>query len=168
MECFPSITMLADEGAKMKRSTWISLIDVLAFVSFLFLIATGFLMKYVLPAGSGRLEALGTGHRAMSRPISLVWGVTRHEWGEIHFWLSVIFLAVIAVHLFIHWKWIVVSFKGRDRKESRLQAAIGIGALLGLLILAVAVAFGPREQVSRHGLQQQREGLQPTTKSTVP
>ncbi|MDA0990190.1 MAG: DUF4405 domain-containing protein [Verrucomicrobia bacterium] len=152
----------------MKRSTWISLIDVLAFISFLFLIATGLLIKYVLPAGSGGIEAHGTGWRAAAQPVSLVWGLTRHEWGTIHFWISVTFLVAIAIHLFIHWRWIVVRFKGKDRQESRMQAAIGIGALLGLLALAIALVLGPKKQVPRSELEQQRDGLQPTPKSTVP
>jgi len=152
----------------MKRSTWISLIDVLAFVSFLFLIATGLLIKYVLPPGSGGIEAHGTGWRAATHPVSLVWGLTRHEWGTVHFWISVAFLVVIAIHLFIHWRWILISFKGKDRQESRMQAAIGIGALLGLLALAIILVLGPKEEMSRQELQQQREGSPPTTKSTVP
>ena len=152
----------------MKRSTWISLIDVLAFISFLFLIATGLLIKFVLPPGSGGIEAHGTGWKAATRPGSLVWGVTRHEWGTIHFWISVVFLVVIAIHLFIHWRWIVVSFKGKECQESRMKAAIGIGALLGLLALAIALVMGPKKQVPRYELEQQRERLQPTTKSTVP
>ena len=83
----------------MKRSTWISLVDILAFVSFVFLIATGFLLRYLLPAGSGGLESMAHGWRAATQPVSLVWGMTRHEWGAIHFWLSVAFLVVMVLHL---------------------------------------------------------------------
>lgn len=48
------------------------LIDAVAFVSFLFLIATGLLIRYVLPAGSGQIERYGAGWRAAARPVSLL------------------------------------------------------------------------------------------------
>ncbi|MCZ6719320.1 MAG: hypothetical protein O6944_09250 [Gammaproteobacteria bacterium] len=38
----------------MNRSTIIEIIDVLAFVGFLFLASTGILLHYILPPGSGR------------------------------------------------------------------------------------------------------------------
>lgn len=140
----------------MKRATWITIVDVLSFVSFLFLVATGALLRYVLPPGSGGVAGGGPGWRAASRPVDLVWGLTRHEWGGIHFWISVIFLVAIALHLLIHWKWIVVSFRGRDPGGTRLQAGLGVGALLGLLVLAVALVLGPKETVPRGEL---RDGL---------
>lgn len=142
----------------MKRSTWISTVDVLAFASFLLLIATGLLIRYVLPPGSGDLEAHGGGGRAAGRPVALVWGLTRHEWGSLHFWLAVLFLVVIALHLFIHWKWILVSFRGRDRRPVGLAGALGIGALQGLVVLAVAMVLGPKEMLPRYELQEQRQG----------
>jgi len=136
----------------MKRSTWITLVDVLAFIAFVFLITTGFLLKYVLPPGSGSAMGPGTGWRAASRPVSLVWGMTRHEWGDVHFWLAVFFLSVIALHLLIHWKWIVVSFKGRDRVQSSLQAALGVAALLGIVVLAAAPLLASKVTVERRQL----------------
>ena len=78
----------------MKRATWISIVDVLAFCSFALLITTGVLIRYVLPPGSGRIEAAGQGWGAQEKVVSVVWGLTRHEWGPIHFWLSVTFMAV--------------------------------------------------------------------------
>jgi hypothetical protein len=141
---------------RIRRAVWISTVDVLAFISFIFLIATGFLLKYVLPHGSGSLGSGGQGWRAASRPVALVWGMTRDEWGTVHFWLAVAFLAVIALHLFIHWRWIVVSFKGRGREQSLLQAALGIAALIGILLLAASPLVSPKKAVPRGELQELR------------
>lgn len=140
----------------MKRSTWISLIDILAFISFLLLIATGILLKYVLPPGSGGLETHGMGWKAASHSISLVWGLTRHEWGTIHFYTSLCFLIVIAIHLFIHWRWIAVSFKGKSPHESRLQTGIGIVSILGLILLMFALVLGPKTESNRIAIEQDR------------
>ncbi len=60
------------------KATLNFIIDVIAFTGFLFLTTTGVLMRYLLPPGSGRFASL--------------WGLNRHEWGTIHFWISVAFL----------------------------------------------------------------------------
>jgi len=152
----------------MRRSVVISLVDALAFVSFVFLIGTGFLLKYVLPPGSGNVIAEGAGRRALTRPVAVVWGWTRHEWGNVHFWLSVSFLLVMVAHLIIHWRWIVVSLKGRRPRESQLQFALGLAAVLGVILLALAPLFSPRRVYPRRDLIEQRQeeasekqGLQP-------
>ncbi len=50
------------------------------------------LVHYTLPAG--------TGH-------SLSWlGMTRHQWGDIHFWAAVVMLGQVLLHLLLHWKWL--------------------------------------------------------------
>ncbi len=152
----------------MKRSIWMFLIDAVALVSFLFLIATGLLIRYVLLAGSGRVEGYGTGWRAAARPVSLVWGLSRHEWGDIHFWISVVFLVVIAAHLFIHWRGIVVSIRGKGCRESRLQAAIGIGALVGLLALVIALVASPVRRISRQELQHESLEREAEGRSILP
>lgn len=152
----------------MKRSSWMLLIDAVAFVSFLFLIATGLLIRYVLPAGSGQIEGYGAGWRAAARPVSLVWGLSRHEWGTIHFVVSVVFLVVIAAHLFIHWRGIAAGIRGKGCRESRLQAAIGVGALVGLLALAIALVASPARQISRQELQQKRVEQEAGGRSTFP
>jgi hypothetical protein len=145
----------------MKRSTWVSLVDAVAFVAFVFLVGTGVLLKFVLPPGSGRVLGHGGGGRGGGRPVALVWDMTRHEWGEIHFWLSVLFLVVVALHLLIHWRWILVSFKGRHPQESRLLAGLGLVAVVGILAVAVAPLLSPKKTVSRRELQQERAGEQP-------
>nr|MDA3873905.1 hypothetical protein [Kiritimatiellia bacterium] len=58
------------------------------------------------------------------------------EWGTVHFWISVVFLAAITLHLALHWKWIAVGLRGRGR-----WVAIGLGAAA---LLASAILLGPR------------------------
>jgi hypothetical protein len=150
----------------MKRSTFISWVDALAFVAFALLISTGFLMKYALPPGSGGLESAGGGWRAQQRPVYLVWGLTRHEWGDIHFWLSVGFLVLMAAHLFLHWRWIVVSFKGEHRGQTLLQGGLGVAAILALMVFAAAPFFSDKIRVTRGSLADQRAAPAPAGEST--
>lgn len=114
---------------KMKRSTLGNIIDVMAFVGFIFLTTTGILMHYILPAGSKRFKA--------------IWGMDRHDWGNIHFWISVCFLCVLAVHLILHWRWLVNILTGRKREGSRYRFGLGIIGLLGIVAFAVSPLVSP-------------------------
>ena len=81
----------------MKRTTLNLIIDAIGFVGFVFLTATGVLVRYVLPPGSGHHTTL--------------WGLDRHDWGGLHFWIAVGFFVVLALHLLFHWRWIVCMTK---------------------------------------------------------
>lgn len=108
----------------MNRAKLIMLIDVLAFLGFVALTATGVLMRYVLPPGSGRFVS--------------VWGLGRHQWGTLHFWIAAGFLGVLAIHLILHWRWIAGTLRGRARAGSGGRFALGIVGLSAVLALAAA------------------------------
>jgi hypothetical protein len=99
-------------------------IDAIAFIGFVLLTSTGILMRYVLPPGSGRWK--------------VIWGSDRHAWGSIHFWISIIFLSVLTIHLILHWRWIINFIKGRPREGSGLRAGLGIVGLAGIIALSIA------------------------------
>lgn len=126
----------------MNRKSLNAIVDALGFVSFLFLTATGLLMHYILPAGSGRFVAL--------------WGMDRHEWGAIHFWISIAFLSILALHLLLHWRWIVAVVKGLPTEESGYRVSIGVIALLALLVLAASPFFFPVERKPSDSPHRQR------------
>ena len=115
----------------MKSSTLKFLIDSIAFVAFVLLASTGLLMRYVLPPGSGRFRAL--------------WGMDRHEWGQVHFWIAVAMLAAIALHLVLNWKWVVCMVRGQRPEGSGLRVALAFAGLAGLVVLAAAPFFGEVE-----------------------
>jgi hypothetical protein len=116
----------------MKRSNVNFAVDCLGFAGFVLLSATGVLMRYVLPPGSGRSTT--------------VWTLDRHEWGSIHFWIAIVFLAVLACHLFLHWRWIATLLRGRPREGSGARVALGTVGLVALLALVLAPFLSPVEQ----------------------
>lgn len=103
----------------MSKSTTNFLVDAVALVAIVLLGATGILMRYVLPPGSGHFSRL--------------WGMDRHQWGEIHFWLAVVLLSTLVLHIVLHWNWVVCMVKGHPGGGSAMR--IGL-AILGVLILA--------------------------------
>lgn len=143
----------------MNRTKLNVLIDTLALAGAVFLVATGFILEYLLPPGSGRLgtEGHGVGPGGMHRPILLLWGLTRHEWGDIHFWIALSLLAVLSVHLALHWRWIVTMVKGQPRQGSGIRVALALIALVSLLTLALAPLVSPTIRMSRGAVLEQRQ-----------
>jgi hypothetical protein len=85
------------------------------------LAATGLLMRFVLPKGSGESLTL--------------WGLGRHGWGGLHFWIAAAMLATIALHLILNWRWVVAVVRGRPRER-------GIGPRVGTALAALVVLLG--------------------------
>jgi uncharacterized protein DUF4405 len=115
----------------MRKPTLNFWIDSVAFVAFVLLAATGILVRYVLPAGSGHFATL--------------WGLDRHDWGEVHFWLAVAMLAALVLHVFFHWRWVMAMVRGRPRKGSGTRLALALVGVLGLVALVVAPFLAPVE-----------------------
>lgn len=116
----------------MNRAKLNLIIDIVAFTGFAVLTTTGVLMRYILPPGSGHY--------------STIWGLDRHEWGGIHFWIAAIFFLILALHLILHWRWIVCVITGQPRQGSGLRAGLGIIGFITLVALAVAPLLTPVEQ----------------------
>jgi hypothetical protein len=138
----------------MKRPTLNFLIDVTAFVAFVFLLSTGLLLRYTLPPGSGRIEGGGTGAGADNRLISLLGGQSRHDWGDFHYWIALVLVAVLALHLVLHWKWIVCMIRGTKTSASGMRFGVGLASLAALVALAAAPFLVPVEHVARHELRE--------------
>jgi hypothetical protein len=116
----------------MRRANLNFVIDAVAIVAFGLLISTGFLVHYVLPAGSGHF--------------SILWGMDRHEWGQLHFWIAIVLMASMVLHLFLHWGWIVTMVKGRSEDGSGMRVALSVLAAIAFVGLAVTPFFGKVEQ----------------------
>jgi hypothetical protein len=89
-------------------------------------------MRYLLPPGSGHF--------------STIWGLDRHEWGTIHFWISALFFLILAFHLVLHWRWLVSVVTGRPREGSGLRVGLGIVGLVAVVALAMAPLLTPVEK----------------------
>jgi hypothetical protein len=94
----------------MKRVTLNFIVDSVSFLTLLGLTVTGFIIKSVLPPGSGGHGRELHGGRGIGE-IKSLWSMTRHEWGDIHFYLAALFIVLMIVHLVLHWTWIKNCFK---------------------------------------------------------
>ncbi len=110
----------------MNKASIIKLTDLISFIGLLALISTGALLKFSLPPGSGWAS---------------VWGLTRHEWGDIHFYISILFLVLMSVHLFFHLKFIKNAIIGKTQREQNYRLIIGIVSFVVLAIFIMAMLF---------------------------
>lgn len=125
----------------MKRTDANFIIDCLAFVGFTFLASSGVLLTYLLPPGSGSKLS--------------IWGMSRHDWGDVHFYIAIAVLAVLALHLLLHWSWIAAVVKGRATYGTKYRVGLGLLAVLTLLALASAPLLSPIEQTAGAGAGQE-------------
>ena len=104
----------------MSRTTLNFWVNFLSFLVLLGLVVTGGLIHYVLPAGTGRAYAL--------------FGLGRHDYGQIHFYFAVGALAILTVHVWLHWRW-VCSVVGKAFQNA--QPARTTRTLWGILLVAL-------------------------------
>ncbi|MCA9254120.1 MAG: DUF4405 domain-containing protein [Phycisphaerales bacterium] len=78
----------------MRRTTLNFVVDFIAFLVMLGMIGTGLVVRYALPPGTGGRLA--------------IWDMGRHDWGDLHYYLAIALLALLLLHLVLHWAWTCV------------------------------------------------------------
>lgn len=89
----------------MRRTTLNFLVDFAAFLAMLGMIGTGLIVRFALPPGTGGRWT--------------IWDMGRHDWGALHYYLAIALLALLLVHLALHWSWTCVI-------ADKLLASIGL------------------------------------------
>lgn len=101
------------------RTLFPRILNALLWLVFCAMAGTGLLLAFRLPPGSRGGHGLSA------------WGMSRHEWGDWHTWLSYAFLALVLVHLALHWRWF---WQVASRKKT-WPLMLGFGA--GILLIAI-------------------------------
>jgi len=116
----------------MKKTDWQYLVNTLLFVCIVGIIIIGILMGLFLPKGPSAPESS-----------KYFLNLHRHQWGNIHFYLSIAFTALLIIHLTLDWKWI----KARANKifNTGWKTALIATAGVSILLLFVIWLFYPKE-----------------------
>jgi hypothetical protein len=94
---------------------------------------SGLILKFFLPAGRGMGWRRG-GYGSGMEGLVLGFGLARSQWREVHFWLAVLMLALLIVHVWRHRSWIRASLlkavgergEAGDERGERRQAGKGM------------------------------------------
>jgi hypothetical protein len=134
----------------MNRNWLNLLVDVATALAALGLVFTGLLIYFVMPPGSGhgRLTLLGA---------------DRHVWGDVHFWIAIAVLALVLVHVALHWQWLctmvcrmsVTKSKGGALAKARrnlagLAAATAVVGLMGGALLLARASLVVNASTDQH------------------
>ncbi len=111
----------------MTRVKWNPVVDMALAAAFLAMVLTGFILEYPLPPGAGR-------H-------ALLWGLDRHAWGELHFYASLALMALLALHLFLHWRWIEATVRRRFGFAPVLEGGKSRTGIAALGLLAALICL---------------------------
>lgn len=79
----------------MQRNTIKFILDSLLFLTATSTAAIGLLLGFVIPKG---------GRAAPEEKFFL--GLHRHEWGDLHLFMGISMLVILAIHLWLNWSWI--------------------------------------------------------------
>lgn len=116
----------------MRRNTLNFLVDAATLLAIFAMVATGLVICFVLPPGtSGRHGEGGL----------LLWGLGRHNWGDVHFWASVARGVLLVALMALHWSWVCTmvhrSLGSTDAGQlgAGRRNAYGIGFLLATILV---------------------------------
>ncbi|MBN2262072.1 MAG: DUF4405 domain-containing protein [Prolixibacteraceae bacterium] len=107
------------------------LIDVLLLLLLMGMAGLGLLIKYLLVPGFKRNELFG------SKVELYFMGLDRHQWGSVHLWVSLIFTALVVLHIILHWKQIVCWYK---QLVIRLYLRLAVSVVFVLVLLTMVFA----------------------------
>jgi hypothetical protein len=138
----------------MKRSSLNFAVDIVTFLAALGLVSTGLLLRYVLPPGS-------RGGAGLS-----VWERSRHDWGDIHFYIAAGIGFLVIAHLALHWGWTVQMMRrmfGSDVSapiglSASKRNALGAGVLVLCTLVIGAFLYFAQANVKIEGNERARRG----------
>lgn len=106
------------------------IIDGVMFLVMMALMGTGFVRKYVLLSGSASRQLYG------SKVHMYLWGISRDGWATIHLYLGYLLLALLLLHIVLHWK-LVTSIFNKSVPHSKFRLVIIILFICVSLFLAL-------------------------------
>ena len=109
---------------KFSRTDWKYIVDTLMFLCMLGIVLIGLLMGFVIPEGR-----LGPGQS------KYFLGLHRHQWGDVHLYLSLAFTAVVVVHIVLAWSWVKGKAKGLFGRF--WKGAMALSVVAAVLVPAV-------------------------------
>jgi len=134
------------------KSKFNIIIDLIMLLLMMSIAGIGFLMKYVLVPGFKRNVLYGNN-------VELEFlGKTHHQWGTIHLILSIALLALLLLHIILHWKMIVSISKRMIPIRIIRIVFFGLILTMGLFLIIFPLLVKP-EVVEKEALYRNIQGI---------
>jgi len=130
-------------------------IDALMFINMALIAGLGFLMKFVLLPGREKVLKYGAN-------IDLfLFGLDRHQWGTVHLYASFTLLALLAVHIVLHWSWITGTLTHLiESRAVRITVAV-VFVLICTGLFALPLLVSPEKSDTPEYLHRNAQGVVP-------
>lgn len=111
----------------MKKNSLKYIIDVILFIDICSIAVIGVLLAFIVPEGKK-----GFGSKYFL-------GLHRHDWGDIHLFLSILLLVLLIFHLRFNWTWIVQSTKHFFGENWKNTLWLFSGAWILVLVIGLII-----------------------------
>ena len=102
--------------------------DIALFIDMCSIAVIGLLLGFVIP--QGRIPTSG----------KYFLGLHRHQWGDIHFYLSLLLLILLVFHIWLNWTWVVnITRRYFGSRWRQFLFAISCGWIIVLFVGWLAV-----------------------------
>ena len=145
----------------MKRTTLNFWIDLISLLVMLGLIWTGLLIHYVLPPGTGGRHG---GQEAT------LWGLGRHDYGDIHFYMALAMIGLMVIHVWLHWSWVCTTVNkllGMKATSSARRAMCGVAILMISAALLCGSLFWTKNQINSTSKVVEQETIAHQSSSSI-
>lgn len=112
----------------MNKKDLKKVVDLGLWFLFCFILGTGLMIHYRLVPGFR-----GGGGA------NFLW-ISRHGWGDIHFWASCLFIAFLSYHLYLNFKTVKLIVAGKSNRKAAVL--FGIGMLIVMFFLLFPIFQG--------------------------
>ncbi|MDH4217797.1 MAG: DUF4405 domain-containing protein [Candidatus Aminicenantes bacterium] len=139
----------------MKKADWQYLVDTLLFICIVGMALIGILLAFFIPKGPSALESS-----------KYFLNLHRHQWGNIHLYLSLTFIFLVIIHLTLDWKWITTR-AGKIFKKG-WKTALFSTVLISIFVIFLFWFFYLKEPgaYEDHGVRAGRKEGRPYAQET--
>jgi hypothetical protein len=126
-------------GKSMKtKSKSNFIIDAVMFLCMMALTGTGFLRKYILLGGRASRETYG------AKLDMYMLGFNRDDWGTIHLYMGYFLLALLVLHIVLHWKQIKIMFRQLISGDSMRLIITVVFLLISIFLVIFPFVLSPQ------------------------
>ncbi len=108
------------------------------FICMTLIASIGFLIKFTLIPGRESWEIYG------KNVDLLLFGMDRHQWGTIHLYIAFILLALLVLHIFLHWKMIVGLYHKLITSPKIRKISLWVFMSVSIFLIVFPFAVNPK------------------------